>query len=172
MRPEKNTIVEDIVSWLNRSPFMIVVDFKGLTVSRFSELRSRLAGAGSHCHVVKNSLLKIASREVGNPDCADILAGQTAIVFGEEDASAAAKVLKSFYAEFNVPAVKGGVIDKNTLDSEQIKALADLPSKDVLRAQLLGLLQTPATRFVRVLNEPGASLARLLNAYKDKLGEA
>ncbi len=169
MRPEKSTIVEDVVGWLNASPYMILVDYQGLTVSGFSELRNRLAGANSQCHVVKNSLLRIASKQVGNPDCGNLFTGQTAIIFGDDDVCGAAKILKNFHSEFKLPTIKGGVLDKAALSAEQVSALADLPSKDVLRAQFLGLLQAPASKLVRLLNEPGAQLARLLNAYKEKL---
>ncbi len=170
MRTEKSSIVSEVTGWLEKAPFMILVDYKGLTVGGFSELRKRLQGVGSQCHVVKNSLLKIASRELGNPDCADLLSGQTAIVFGDEDVCAAAKVLKSFAAEFQKPTIKGGVLDKEQLSTDQVVALADLPSKDTLRAQLLGVLLAPASKLVRTLNEPGSQLARLLEAYKEKLG--
>jgi large subunit ribosomal protein L10 len=172
MRPEKSTVVDDVVGWLNKSPFMILVDYQGLTVTGFSELRNRLAGTGSQCHVVKNSLLKIASKNVGNPDCEKMMTGQTAIVFGDEDVCGAAKVLKSFTAEFKLPTIKGGVLDKAALSAAQFQELADLPSKDVLRSQLLGVLLAPATKLARLLNEPGSQLARLLNAYKDKMGGA
>ncbi len=170
MRPEKSTIVDDVVGWLNASPYMILVDYQGLTVSGFSELRNRLAGVNSQCHVVKNSLLRIASKQVGNPDCDNLFAGQTAIIFGEDDICGAAKILKNFNNEFKLPHIKGGVLDKEPLTVEQISALAELPSKDVLRAQFLGLLLAPASKLVRLFNEPGAQLARLLNAYKEKLG--
>jgi large subunit ribosomal protein L10 len=94
------------------------------------------------------------------------------MVTGDVDICAAAKVLKTFAAEFKKPAVRGGVLDNAALSSDQVAELADLPSKDVLRAKLLGLFQTPASQFVRVLNEPGASLARVLKAKADALGEA
>ncbi len=172
MRPEKATVVDDVVGWLNKSPFMILVDYQGLTVTGFSELRNRLAGINSQCHVVKNSLLKIASRNVGNPDCEKLMTGQTAIVFGDEDVCGAAKVLKTFTAEFKLPAIKGGILDKAALTAEEVAALADLPSKDMLRAQFLALLQAPASKLVRLFNEPGAQLARLLNSYKEKMETA
>jgi large subunit ribosomal protein L10 len=122
--------------------------------------------------VVKNSFLKRAAAEVGYPDLGENLSGQTAIVIGESDVCAAAKVLKTFSAEFQKPAVKAGVLDKAILSSEQIQALAELPAKNVLQAQLLGVLQAPLQRLLAVLNEPGASLARLLQAKVGKEGGA
>ncbi|MBV8968786.1 MAG: 50S ribosomal protein L10, partial [Verrucomicrobia bacterium] len=86
------------------------------------------------------------------------------------DVCAAAKVLKAFNAEFQKPVLKVGVLDRAILSAEQIQALADLPPKEVLQAQLLGVLKSPAQRFVSLLNEPGASLARLLKARVDQQG--
>jgi len=170
MRPEKATIVEDLRSKFQESPFLIVADYTGMTVPHFAELRTRLRGAGAEFHVVKNSFIKIASKELGMPDLSSALAGQNAIVTGERDICAAAKILKGFAKEFEKPVVKGGVLDNAALDAKQIAALADLPAKEVLQAQLLGLLLQPATSFVRVLNEPGASLARVLKAKADQMG--
>ena len=170
MRPEKAAIVEDLSSKLNKSPFLIITEYRGMNVFQFSELRSRLAGAGAQCRVVKNTFLRKAAAEVGYPDLADNLAGQTAIVTGESDVCAAAKILKGFSAEFQKPTVKVGVLDKAIISKDQITALAELPPKDVLQAQLLGVLKSPLRRLVVLLNEPGASLARLLKARVEKEG--
>ena len=164
MRLEKKSIVADLSKSLNASPFLLVTDYAGLRVHQFSELRNRLAGVGAQCHVVKNSFLKKSATELGYPDFSDSLAGQTAIVTGESDVCAAAKVLKSFTAEFQKPVVKMGILDNALLSADEVKSLAELPSKDVLRATLLGVLLAPASKLVRTLNEPAASLARLLAA--------
>ena len=118
--------------------------------------------------MVKNTFLRRAAAEVGYPDLADNLNGQTAIVTGESDVCAAAKILKNFSAEFQKPAVKIGVLDKAVISKEQIRALADLPPKEILQAQLLGVLKSPLQKLVTLLNEPGASLARLLKARVEK----
>jgi large subunit ribosomal protein L10 len=170
MRPEKTTIVEDLSARLNASPFLIVTEYSGMNVIEFSELRNRLAGAGAQCKVVKNTFLKRAVADIGFPDLGDLLAGQTAIVTGENDVCAAAKVLKTFSAEFQRPSVKVGVLDHAIISKDQIQALADLPTKPALQAQLLGVLKSPSQKLVTVLNEPGASLARLLKAKVDKEG--
>jgi large subunit ribosomal protein L10 len=172
MRPEKATIVEDLSTRLNQSPFLIVTEYTGMNVLQFSELRTRLAGAGARCRVVKNTFLRRAAAEVGYPDLADSLSGQTAIVTGETDVCAAAKVLKGFSTEFQKPTVKVGVLDKVIISKEQIGALADLPPKSVLQSQLLGVLKSPLQKLVLLLNEPGASLARLLKARMDQEGSA
>ena len=164
MRLEKKSIVADLTSSLNASPFLLVTDYTGLRVHQFSELRNRLAGVGAQFHVVKNTFLKKSATELGYPDFSDILVGQTAIVTGEQDVSAAAKVLKNFTTEFQKPVVRAGILDNALLSADDVKYLADLPAKEVLQAMLLGVLLAPATKLVRTLNEPAASLARLLAA--------
>ncbi|MBV9104424.1 MAG: 50S ribosomal protein L10 [Verrucomicrobia bacterium] len=168
MRPEKATIVEDLSTKLNKSPFLLITEYSGMNVLQFFELRSRLARAGAQCRVVKNTFLRRAAAEVGYPDLADSLNGQTAIVTGEGDVCAAAKILKGFSAEFQRPSVKIGVLDKLIISKEQIRELADLPPKDILQSQLLGVLKSPLQKLVILLNEPGTSLARLLNARVEK----
>ncbi len=170
MRPEKPTIVEDLRLKFQASPFLIVADYTGMTVPHFAELRSRLAGSGAEIHVVKNSFVKIAASELGMPDLSAALGGQNAVVTGDSDICAAAKILKTFAKEFEKPVLKAGVLDNAPLLPAQIIELADLPSKEVLQATLLGVLLAPATKFVRVLNEPGASLARVLQAKADSMG--
>jgi large subunit ribosomal protein L10 len=170
MRPEKTIIVEDLSARLNQSPFLIVTEYTGMNVVQFSELRNRLSNAGAQCKVVKNTFLRKAVIGIGFPELATDLNGQTAIVTGENDVCAAAKILKNFAAEFQKPTMKVGVLDKAVISKDQIQALADLPSKEVLHAQLLGVLVSPLKKLVSVLNEPGASLARLLKAKAEKEG--
>lgn len=168
MRPEKPTIVEDIKLRLNNSPFLIVVDYGGMNVEHFAELRTRLAGSGSELTVIKNTFLRRSIKDAGLPALDDHLTGQTAFVTGEKDICGAAKILKTFASEFEKPKIRAGILDNAVLGTAQVIALADLPSKEVLQSQLLALLLTPATRLVRTLNEPGASLARVIKAIADK----
>ena len=170
MRPEKNSIVSDLAERLNRSPFVLVTDYQRMKVGDFSELRSRLSPAGAEMHVVKNNFLKRAMADSGFPDIAGKLAGQTAIVTGEKDVAPVAKVLKTFAAEFKIAALRIGFVDRAMLSTSEIETLADLPSREVLLAQLLGLLLSPATKLVRLLNEPASALARLLQAKAEKEG--
>ncbi len=172
MRPEKTLIVSDIREKLQASPYLLIVDFSGMKVPHFETLRTRLSDAGARMSVVRNTFLRIAAKELNLPELEHSMAGQTAMVTGEEDICAAAKIIKSFAAEFKMPAVRAGVLDNAALSASQVEELAELPSKDVLRAKLLGLLQTPASQFVRILNEPGASLARVLKAKGEALGGA
>jgi large subunit ribosomal protein L10 len=167
MHPAKATIVDDLQQKLNASPFLFVADYTGLKVSQFAELRNRLHSTGARCHVVKNTFLRKAAKDAGLPELAE-LKGQTAIIVGDKDVAAAAKVLKNFTAEFKKPEVKTGVVDKMVVSTAQIAAIADLPSREVLLATLLGVLNAPASKLVRVLNEPASSLARLLKAKAEK----
>jgi large subunit ribosomal protein L10 len=171
MRPEKATIVSDLSEKLNRSPFLLVTDYQRMNVDQFGELRNRLAPAGAEVRVVKNSFLKRAMADSGMPDVGDKLIGQTAIVMGENDVAPVAKILKLFAAEFKIATLKIGVVDKSVLSTADVEALAELPSREILLSQLLGLLLAPATRLVRVLNEPASAFARLLSA-KGKQDEA
>ena len=168
MKAEKTLLIEDLLARVNASPFLFVVDYTGLKVDKFAELRKRLSACGAEIHVFKNTLVKKAAERAGFPgDLGAHLVGQSAFVTGAQDVCAAAKILKNFTAEFTKPVVKVGVLDGNLLDANGIKALADLPSKEVLQSQLLGVLQAPASKLVRLLNEPAASLARVLQAKAD-----
>ena len=164
MRPEKSTIVDDIKLRLNAAPFLILIEYGGMNVIHFTELRKRLTEAGSQCSVVKNTFLKRALKDAGLLALDEHLAGQTALITGEKDICATAKAIKTFAAEFQRPTVRVGILDNAVLSVDQIMVLASLPSKEVLQSQLLGLLLMPATKLVRTLNEPGASLARVLAA--------
>ncbi len=168
MRPEKASIVSDLSEKLNRSPFLLVTDYQRMKVDQFGELRNRLAPAGAEVRVVKNSFLKRAMADSGMPDVGDKLIGQTAIVMGQNDVAPVAKILKMFAAEFKIATLKIGVVDKTILSTSDVEALAELPAREVLLAQLLGLLLAPATRLVRVLNEPASAFARLLAAKAEK----
>ena len=170
MRPEKASIVSDLSERLNRSPFVLVTDYQRMKVGQFGELRNRLTPAGAEVHVVKNTFLKRAMAESGMPDVSDQLIGQTAVVTGDKDVAPVAKILKTFAAEFKIATLKIGVVDKAVLSTADVEALAELPSRDALLAQLLGLLLMPATSLVRILNEPASAFARLLKAKADQGG--
>jgi len=168
MRAEKKNINSEYIARINGSPFFIVVDYTGLKVGPLTELRKRLVKAGAELHVVKNSIFRIAVKEAGVADLGATLTGQLAVVTGQKDVSATAKVVKTFAAEFDKPKIRFGYLNNQRLEGADVVALADLPSLDVLRAKLLGLFQAPATKLVSVLNAPGAQLARVLQARVDK----
>ncbi len=170
MRPEKASIVSDLAERLKHSPFVLVTDYQHMKVGDFGELRNRLAPTGAEVHVVKNNFLKRAMTDSGFPDVSDKLVGQTAVVTGEKDVAPVAKIFKRFATEFKIAALKIGFVDRAVLSTAELETLADLPPREVLQAQLLGLLLSPATRLVRLLNEPGSALARLLKAKAEKEG--
>jgi large subunit ribosomal protein L10 len=168
MRAEKQFINKEYLARLNASPFFIVVDYQGLKVGPITELRKRLLRYGAELHVVKNSIFRLAVKEAGIADLAGTMTGQLAVVTGQRDVAAAAKVVKTFHAEFEKPKVRFGYLNNQRLETAEIMTLADLPSMEVLRSKLLGLLNTPATRLVQLLNTPASQLARVLQAKADK----
>src|SRR5262249_3321550 len=170
MRPEKASIVLDLCEKLKRSPFVLVTDYQRMKVGDFSELRNRLAVTGAEVHVVKNNFLKRAMTDCGFPDVSDKLIGQTAVVTGSKDVAPVAKIFKTFTTEFKIAALRIGFVDRAILSTGELETLAELPPREVLQAQLLGLLLSPATRFVRLLNEPASAFARVLSARSQKEG--
>ena len=168
MRPEKQILTKEYVARLNASPFFIVVEYKGLKVGHMTELRKRLNKAGAEVHVVKNSIFRIAAKESGVADLNGSLAGQMAVVTGQKDISTSAKVVKTFASEFDKLKIKFGYLNNSRLGDSDIIALADLPSIEVLRSKLLGVLNAPATKLVTLLNTPASQLARVLQAKVEK----
>ena len=168
MRAEKKLLTGEYVARLNASPFFIVVGYQGLKVAHLSELRKRLTVAGAEVHVVKNTVFNVAAKEAGIGDLNGSLAGQMAVVTGKKDISAAAKALKNFAAEFDKLKLKFGYLNNQRIEEKSIIALADLPSLDVLRAKLLGLLNAPATKLVTLINTPASQLAQVIKAKAEK----
>ena len=168
MRVEKKYLTSEYVARLNGSPFFIVVGYQGLKVAHLSELRKRLTQAGAEIHVVKNTVFRVAAKEAGVADLDGSLAGQLAVVTGNKDISAAAKVVKNFAAEFDKLKLKFGYLNNQRLEEASIVALADLPSLDVLRAKLLGLFNAPATKLATLINTPATQLAQVIKAKAEK----
>src|SRR6202021_1083241 len=168
MRAEKQILTKEYATRLNASPFFIVVGYQGLKVEHLTELRKRLIQAGAEIHVVKNTVFRIAVKESGVADLNGALTGQLAVVTGKKDISGAAKALKNFAAEFDKLKVKFGYLNNQRLEEAGIIALADLPSLDVLRAKLLGLLNAPATKLVTLINTPATQLAQVIKAKAEK----
>jgi large subunit ribosomal protein L10 len=168
MRAEKQYISNEYLARLNASPFFIVVDYRGLKVGPITELRKRLNKAGAEMHVVKNSLFRLAVKDAGVADLGASLAGQLAVVTGQRDVSTAAKVVKSFSAEFDKPKVRFGYLKNQRLESADILALADLPSIEVLRAKLLGVIMAPASKLAAVINTPATQVVRVFKARVEK----
>lgn len=164
MNPDKQIIIGTLLERVNASPFVLVVEYTGMTVPQFGELRKRLAAAGAECHVAKNSFMRRALTDAGLPDLAAALTGQTAFITGASDFAAAAKVVKNFEKEFKKPGIRAAILDHAVLDQDQCRTVADLPARDVLLGCLLATINAPATQLLRTINEPAASLARVIRA--------
>lgn len=168
MRAEKQILTKEYLARLNASPFFIVVNYRGLKVGHLTELRKRLNKAGAEIHVVKNSIFRIAAKEAGVGELNGAMAGQLAVVTGQKDISAAAKVVKTFGAEFDRLKIKFGYLNNERLAEADLMTLADLPSLEVLRAKLLGVLNAPAQKLVTLINTPAQQLVRVIKAKADK----
>ena len=168
MRAEKQFLTNEYVERLNDSPFFIVTEYTGLSVAEFEVLRSKLRGSNAEIHVVKNSVFRAAATEAGIGDLNGALAGQVAVVTGEQDISSAAKVVKEFAAKADKPKIRFGYVGEDRLEEETVLRIADLPSIEVLRSQLLGVIQAPASQLTRVINTPASMVARAIQARVDK----
>jgi large subunit ribosomal protein L10 len=171
MRAEKLNLTKEYVARLNASPFFIVASFQGLNVGQLTELRKRLFKIGAEFHVVKNSVFRIAAKEAGIGELGGTLTGMLAVVTGQKEISATAKVLKNFAAEFDKLKINFGFMGDQRIEKDSILALADLPSIEVLRGRLLGVIQAPATKLVVLLNTPASQLARVIKAKSEKAEE-
>jgi len=151
MNPDKKIIINGLLDRVNASPYLIVIDYTGLTVQQFTELRNRLGAGGANCTVAKNSYMRKALAEAGMPDIGSDLTGQMAYVMGDAEVFSAAKVIKNFEKEFKKPEMKVGILGNAVLDAEALKAIADIPSREAVLSQLLATILEPATRIARVI---------------------
>ncbi len=157
MNPDKAIIIDNLLAKVNASPFLLVIDYTGVSVPEFTGLRADLAAAGASCMVAKNTFMAKALKEAGLPDIADCLKGQTAYVMGESDVCAAAKAINAFAKKTKKGAYKVGIFDGAKLEPAKIQALGELPGLDGIRAMLLS-----------TINGAGAALARVIKAYAEK----
>jgi len=172
MRTEKIQLVKDIGAILKGSDFVFFITYKGLKVEDFAELRSKLAGQDATCHVLKNRLILKAAEAEGLNDIAEMeLAGDTALVAGSGDPSAVAKVIAEFGKTNDAVSPKSGYMDGALLSTGEVAAIASLPPREVLLAQLLGVLEAPSRNFVGVLHAKATEVLNVLNAYKNKKEE-
>lgn len=151
MNPDKKIIINGLLDRVNASPYLIVIDYTGLTVKQFTELRNRLDAGGASCTVAKNSYMRKALAEAGLPDIGTDLVGQMAYVMGNSEVFAAAKAIKNFEKEFKKPEMKVGILGNAVLDSDKLRAIADIPSREAVLSQLLATILEPATRIARVV---------------------
>lgn len=177
MNPAKQLMVEELKKEISGSTYVFFAQFTGMNVIQVDELRKRLGDASANYRVVKNSLVAKAAKDLGLPVSGD-LTGQTAVIYGRKkdpkaatDPAAAAKALRGYIKEFDKPKYKAGFMDGKALSGEDLASLADLPSREVLLAKLLGLLNTPAQQLLYVLNAKPSEFLAVLKAYEEKQKE-
>jgi large subunit ribosomal protein L10 len=170
-RTEKAEAVERMTAAFAQTPHVFVTGYRGMTVNQSSELRRRVRAAGGTYEVVKNRLARRAARENAVGKVEGRLRGPCALVAHRTDPVAIAKVLSDFAKDNPQLELITGVVDgRDVLNAEGIKTLATLPGLPELRAQLLALVQTPASMLVRLLNTPAGQIARAVDARREKLG--
>lgn len=167
-RNSKAELVAELAGKLASAKATFIADYRGLSVDEVNDLRGKLRAAGVEYQVVKNTLLKLAIKDTDTACIEEFLQGPTAIAFATEDPVAPAKVL-SDYAKGNAKfELKGGSLEGKVLDLNAIRALSDLPSREVLLAKMLGSMNAPVSNFVGVLAAVPRSLVQVLAAIQDK----
>jgi len=166
-RAEKKTLVAALNTVFKETGVVVVTHNLGLTVPQINELRKKMAEAGGATKVAKNRLAKLALEGTDAAGIADLFTGPTMLSFSD-DPVAAPRIVSTFAKTNDKLVVLGGVLGSTVLDADGVKALADLPSLDELRAKLVGMIQTPATRIAGVTQAPAGQLARVIGAYADK----
>ena len=166
-RTEKREFVASLASVFAQTSMVVVTQNKGLTVAEVSDLRRRMRAAGSTFKVAKNRLAALALDGTPFDGIKPMLKGPTALAWSK-DPVAVAKTAVDFAKTNEKLVLIGGALGTQTLDAAGVRALADLPSLDTLRARLVGMLQTPATRVASVLQAPAGQLARVFGAYAKK----
>ena len=166
-RAQKRQLVSTLNEEWKGTGVMVIAHYKGMTVAQMTEFRKRMKEAGGSVKVAKNKLAKLALKDTDAAGISDLLKGQTCFAYSEDPVSAA-KVSVKYSRENDKLVILGGTMGKTVMDVNAVKALADLPSLDELRAKLIGLLQAPATKVAGVLQAPAGSLARVISAYANK----
>jgi large subunit ribosomal protein L10 len=160
---KKKAVVAEIAEKLEKSKSTIVADYRGLTVKQMNELRKQLREAGVEFYVLKNTLTKRAADQVGQSDLNQFLTGPTAVAFSYEDVVAPAKILHKFAKDNKQLEIKGGLVEGKAVNFDEVKALAELPSREGLLSMLLSVLQAPIRNFALAVkavaekNEGGAA---------------
>ena len=166
-RAEKREFVTNLNTVFENTGSVVVAHYTGLTVAQMSDLRSKMRVAGGTVKVAKNRLARIALQGTKSEGMADLFKGQTLIAYSDDPVTAP-KIAVEFAKTNDKLVILGGAMGATTLNADGIKALATMPSLDELRAKLVGMISTPATRIAQVLSAPGAQVARVLNAYSQK----
>lgn len=166
IRPEKELSVAQLKEAMQNAKSVVLADNLGMTVSQVTQLRKELRGAGVELKVAKNTLIRIAAEELGIEGLAPYLHGTTTLAFSNVDEASAAKKIREFFAKEKNPKLvtKAGILEGKVLDAEGVKQLADLPSREVLLAQVLGGIQAPLTGVANAINGLLSSFAYCLDA--------
>jgi len=169
-REQKAAAIEEVAGQIKESEAVFAVDYRGISVPQAAELRTRLTEAGARFRVVKNTLTERAADEAGADALKELLEGPTAFTFvrADGDVALAAKALAAFRREHDILAFKGGLMNGDALTIEQLEALSRLPARDVLHAQLVGMIASPITGLVRGLNALISGLAIQLGQIRDQ----
>ena len=166
-RAGKKELIDTLHASLKDTGTIVVAHYAGMTVAHMTEFRKRVKEAGGSVKVTKNRLAKLALKDTDASGIIDLFKGPTVVAYSKDPVTAARISVK--YAKDNDKLViLGGTMGKNVLDPQGVKALAELPSLDELRARLIGLLNAPATKIARTVMEPGAQLARVIQAMASK----
>jgi large subunit ribosomal protein L10 len=172
-KEQKLEQVEVLTDKLKKAKVAVLTDYRGLKVSQLQELRGKLRGGGVEYRVVKNTLARRAADAAGHPALKDAVKGPVAIAFGYEELGVPSRLINEFVRATRLKLeVVGGLVEGRVFSPEQVKQLADLPSREVLISQLLGTLQSPVAQLVGIMQTPLQQLLGVLNAYKEKLEAA
>ena len=167
-KAQKETILTQYIEWVSKSQAVVLVEYSGLKMYNLDAIRSKVREAGGEFHIVKNTLAKLALEKAGFKVPADYAEKSTAIGFAFSDPAGFAKALTEATKGMEAVKIKGGFMGAVTLKPAEVKALASLPPMPVMRAQLLGILQAPASKLVRTLAEPGRQVAYVVKAFSEK----
>ncbi|MBI1956661.1 MAG: 50S ribosomal protein L10 [Acidobacteria bacterium] len=168
--PRKEQTIRELVDLLGRGRVAVVTDYRGIGVSNLNALRRRLTEAGVEYHVAKNTLLRIAAREVGKEAIDPLLVGPTAIAVGFDDETKPARILTEYLRTTRTPlSIRGGLLDKSLLGVEEVRQLATMPPRAEVIARLLGGMQAPAVSLVSVLSASLRNLASVLQQRAEQL---
>jgi large subunit ribosomal protein L10 len=165
-RDEKTALVAQINERLRGASLAIMTEYRGLTVAQLNRLRRELKQVGGVYQVTKNTLTRRALKDTAFEKLEELLSGPTGLVTAAQDPVAVAKVLVRFAEQHDKLKITGGVLEGAMLPAKTVDALAKLPRREVLLAQLLGLINAPAAQLLRTIQEPGAQVARLLGALE------
>ncbi|MDD2598186.1 MAG: 50S ribosomal protein L10 [Kiritimatiellae bacterium] len=167
MRTEKISILDEVIDRVKGSDYCFILNYGGLKVEQLNALRKELQSVDTRLMVVKNSYLSKTAEMLKWDDVSALLSGQTAVVTGKGDVAEVAKLLVAFVKGSSAE-VKGASLEHKVLDADDVVALSKLPSKDIMRAMLLGTMLAPATSLVRVMNAPMLNVLYALKAYEEK----